>query len=332
MDIKDLAGVSTPSSKLIEVISAGVGKLYEPRAIRQRADAEAYAVKALTEAKGAALVIETEAQAIADIRRLEILANSDPDLLERARLRLLAREAEGLRNIEAIAEESFKQLPKQISDQPVTDDWRRKFFQEAENICDADLQLLWGKVLAGETASPGSYSVRTLDTLKSLSKSEAEAFRTLCGLASSLGDVVKIAGNGLKQFGVDDDVLLSLIDAGLLHESNQLCRHFHDIHETATEIVIQNNGVFFQLSGQILRHVSIPVHYLTRAGKELQNLIAPNPCEPYLTAMVASLKQMGLTVRRGQFTPLPEHPGASVLTFNDETCPPSIPANHGFHS
>ena len=45
------------------------------------------------------------------------------------------------------------------------------------------MQKLWGRLLAGEVASPQSYSKRTLQFLKTLSKREAAAFERYCGFA-----------------------------------------------------------------------------------------------------------------------------------------------------
>lgn len=318
MDVKDIVGLGKPATKLIEVISAGMGKLYEPRTMRKKADAEAYAVKALSVAEGEAEVIRAEAQALAHVKQLEILANGDIDLIQRARLRVLTREVEGQLNVEAIAEQALKHLPESVSEAPVSDDWRRKFFLEAENVCDADLQLLWGKVLAGETASPGSYSVRTLSILKNVSRSEAEIFRLFCGLASDRGDVVNIGNDTLKEFGINYGSLLTLRNAGLLHENDNLHRHFKDMPDSLISTVESNNGIFIELSAPNLRHLQIPCYPLTQAGRELRNLILPNPSEPYLKAMAQYLRQRGFSVKRGKLTPLPSQPGANAITFDED--------------
>lgn len=318
MDVKDLVGVSKPATKLIEVISAGMGKLYEPTATRKKADAEAYAVKALSVAEGEAAVIEAEAKALAQVRQIEILANGDTELIQRAKLRVLTREVEGQRNVEAIAEQALKHLPSSVSETPVSDDWRRKFFLEAENICDADLQLLWGKVLAGETASPGSYSVRTLGILKNVSRPEAEIFRTFCGLVSDRGHVVNMGDDKLREFGLDYGSLLTLRDAGLLHENDNLHRHFRDLSDPMTSTIEVNNGILIELSAPSLRHMMIPCLPLTQAGRELRNLIPPNPCEPYLKVMAQYLRQRGFSVKRGKITPLPDQPEASAITFDED--------------
>jgi Protein of unknown function (DUF2806) len=60
------------------------------------------------------------------------------------------------------------------------DDWIANFFEKCRIVSDADMQILWSKVLAGEANEPGSYSKRTLAILSLLTKEEAELF-TLYG-------------------------------------------------------------------------------------------------------------------------------------------------------
>ena len=46
-----------PLEKLIEVVSNGIGTLYRPRKIRKEADAQAYAIKVLENAKAIARLL-----------------------------------------------------------------------------------------------------------------------------------------------------------------------------------------------------------------------------------------------------------------------------------
>lgn len=50
-EIKDLAGLSQPATKLIEVVSAAIGTLHRPRAIQAEAVAKAFELKTLGEAQ-----------------------------------------------------------------------------------------------------------------------------------------------------------------------------------------------------------------------------------------------------------------------------------------
>jgi hypothetical protein len=53
MDIKDLAGLSKPITKLVHICSKGLGSMSEPYLIRKRADAKAYEIKTITDALNA---------------------------------------------------------------------------------------------------------------------------------------------------------------------------------------------------------------------------------------------------------------------------------------
>lgn len=317
IDIKDLAGISKPAQKLIEVVSAGIGSVFRPRSMRKEADAQAYGIRVIADAEADANVAKTSGQTRAELERIRILSEANPEILERAKIRLLSREIEGQINIEAIAEQALANLPENVSDQPVSDDWKRKFFLEAENICDTDLQFLWGKVLAGEVTSTGSYSLRTLEVLKHLSKHEAELFRIACNLAFREGWILKPGHDAnviLNPYGLDYSGLLSLRDAGLIYESDTLIKQFNDLNSTQS-YMFNNNNVLIQLSGAFPPILQLPALPFTRAGMELQNLIEPNPCMPYLQAVAKHLRQMGLTVKKGtQIT----NGSQTVLSFDED--------------
>lgn len=60
------------------------------------------------------------------------------------------------------------------SDKELEKDWLFAWRDHAAKVSTEELQLLWGKVLAGEVKNPGSYSMRTMEFLKCLSKAEAK--------------------------------------------------------------------------------------------------------------------------------------------------------------
>ena len=226
-EIKDLTGLGEPLTKFMDVASKGLGVLWRPRAIRHEADAKAYAIEAIAQAEAKAEVVKSDIRRSAAMSRIQELSATEPELAERARQRLLLRELEGQQNLEAVVEQAYAVLPKEVSQDPIDETWRRKFFQEAENICDADMQLLWGKILAGEVGMPGSFSLRTLSVLRELSAHEAEIFRTACSLAMSDGSIA-VPGpdlnSALMTFGVSYGNLMHLRDSGLLSSGDTLIR------------------------------------------------------------------------------------------------------------
>ena len=54
------------------------------------------------------------------------------------------------------------------------EDWLFRWRDHAGSVSSDELQALWGRVLAGEIKTPGSYSLRTLDFLRNLSQAEAQ--------------------------------------------------------------------------------------------------------------------------------------------------------------
>lgn len=323
----DLKGLTKPFGKLIEVVSKGIGTVYRPHAIRSEADAEAYKIRAIAAAKADAKLIEANgkvqvAHALAAPPTVTpaLAAPSEESLAlgtaARAKARVLTKEVEAQLNIEAIVDQAAANLAGDVSDAPVDDGWRRKFFMEAENVCDHDLQVLWGKILAGEVASPGRYSLRTLDTLRQLTKQEAELFTIAANLADSAGNIY-LPGepSSLEDFGLHYGALLSLREAGLLHSSDTLHRHFKDSPQDFKQTTVVIANVWIKIEGEALRHVTLPTLALTRPGRELRELAVTGPNDAYLKMLGDSLRGRGLTALRGKLIETGPHQG--VITFTD---------------
>lgn len=156
----NLEKLSEPLTKLVQVTSKGVGKLYAPfGTVRQaRADAESKIIHAHAD--------------------LEVL-----NIQERAKERIIHKESLRQENIEKIVCQAALELPDAVSSEPLDDDWIIQFFNQAQDVCDDELQKLWSRILAGEVSVPNSYSKRTLQFLKTLDKWEAEKFSELCSFA-----------------------------------------------------------------------------------------------------------------------------------------------------
>lgn len=112
----------------------------------------------------------------------------------------------------------------------VDDNWLEEFQDHAEKISDEDTQIIWGKLLAGEMNSPGSYSKQLMSILSTMSKADADMFVTLssfCILAlytpsSTAGQGVillhpdKGKGNTYNHKAFNYDMLSCLSSFGLL--------------------------------------------------------------------------------------------------------------------
>lgn len=316
IEAKDITGLGKPLTKLVEVVSAGIGTLYRPHAIRKEADAEAYRIQELEKAKTQALV--TAAEGMMKIRGMNMPDGAQLSLAERARLRLQLQEIEGQANVEAISDHAANALPAAVAEEPVSDEWRRKFFREAANVCDAQLQEFWGKLLAGEVASPGAFSVRTLDVLKNLSQSEAESFVRLCAYAFSDGNVIRFWNNineECEEFGLSYSMLMMLREAGLVHESDQLRRVPDAEPSQPYRQIFDYQGILVEITG-VTQHHGLPVLVFTQAGRELQRLVPRNPSIEFLTRAAAALKIYGIECKKGVSKPI-EGDGIEVIMFDE---------------
>lgn len=109
-----------------------------------------------------------------------------------------------------------------VPEKEVDPDWLYRWKEQAEKFSADDMQLLWGRVLAGEFKSPGSFNYRTLDVLSGLSKKDAEIFLTLCSLAFPKEGIVFIFGSSEvnRKYGLTHLSLLRLRELGLLSHTD----------------------------------------------------------------------------------------------------------------
>src|SRR5690606_7233918 len=97
-----------------------------------------------------------------------------PTLEERTQSRIDHREAQKQLNLENVTAYAAEQLLNEqpVTDEPIDEDWKTRFFNIAEDVSNDEMQALWGRILAGEIKNPKSYSLRTLELLRNFSKEE----------------------------------------------------------------------------------------------------------------------------------------------------------------
>ena len=206
-----------PTSKLISTVSAGIGKMYEPRHKRKMADATAYEINAIGEAMRNA----ADLPIVYDQNGVAINSEDFNRLMQRAGTRLVLQETIKQHNIESVIDNAYEMLEKEdvCSEEPVDQGWINRFFDSVATVSDEDLQKLWGKVLAGEVKQPKSYSLRTLETLKNLSKYEAELFEKASTLVTTMQGNLFLTSETdiLRRYEISYDDILCLDECGLIN-------------------------------------------------------------------------------------------------------------------
>ena len=103
-------------------------------------------------------------------------------------------------------------------DRTVDDDWLFRWRDSAGKVSAEELQILWGRVLAGEIKSPGSFSLRTLEFLKNLSQREARQIEKLAPFVIDSNFVCAecSALDLLESEGITLDFLCDLQELGIV--------------------------------------------------------------------------------------------------------------------
>lgn len=308
-EIKDLTGLGQPLTKLLDVIQASCGKLYEPTYIRRIAKAQADGLKLIEAAKAEAIIETGKLIEGAEPALLLSSPGVSPEIVQRAQTRLAHAEVLQQKNIDQVVAYAAVSLPESVSDEPVNQDWATRFFSVAAEVSDADMQSLWGKILAGETAKPGQYSVRTLEVLRNLSRREAEAFRRACTLSMGRGNRVILRvpdespntlfgsdSNALSKCGLPYADRIVLAEAGLLAATDDSAIT-PDLSKPFRLSYQGKRIVFTLIEGspniEAIRS-GLAVIAFTTAGNELCSLIDDDFQQEYISLLHDRFKPYGL--------------------------------------
>jgi hypothetical protein len=272
----DLKALSEPACKLIDAIRSAVGIAYEPTRIRGQAKAEA----------DANIILAKNRVAVRDIE-------------VRATERLINRELRRQKNIEQITQKAIVELPATVSDDPTDQDWIAHFFQQCQDISNEQMQSLWARLLAGEVAKPGSFSLRTLNIVKVLAPTEANFFTRLSGLLWTDGDVLCPIVNMNDAFYRDAGFpladLLELQTIGLIEISQSGFYVRPPADATSAEIEF---GFFGRRHRLVVPSAQLHVGNvtLTSTGQQLAPIAGASPNEDYRCHVVDLWRRQGITV------------------------------------
>ena len=281
MEIKDLAGLSQPLTKLVEVVSQGIGKLSRPYLIKKEADAKAYEIQTIANAIRNNLLSSGK---IAYENQQVIIDSSDSEetqehIEERMFSRLVYQEVKRQTNIEEITQYAADQLKdeKAVSNEKVDEDWISRFFGIAQDISSEEMKMLWGKVLTGEIVRPKSFSLRTLELLKNLTKEDAEIFTRIGQLAITSKDKSLIPNQdklkSLKEdFGITFLDCLKLRELGLLAPTD-LEFSINPFREDSNSIFINGDKFILVRRKKGTPKQNINVMVFTTIGIELLSLL-----------------------------------------------------------
>jgi len=283
-------GTAVPKAvaKLIDTIGDQIGLFLEPTHIRKKGQAEAE-------------VLVYEAKAKAEISALKMESKlAIQSIQDRAAERVRKREEKRQANLEAITSQAARELPEAVSDTPVDDDWTTQFFNHSQDVSNQQMQTLWARLLAGEVAKPGSFSLRTLGIVKVMSKDDANLFTRFCStmwqtpiglwpIIPTLDKLTSFPNINLKFTDLVRLDALGLIRfdpvAGFsLKSTKEIVWTFH--YYGKQHLISKKDALVLETGNAML----------TNSGNELAVVAGSMPDEECQSSVIAFLRQHGWTV------------------------------------
>jgi len=294
MKISDIAGLSKPLTRLIEVISQGVGAVASPYLIRKTAEARAHEIKVIANTlqdvreQNQLPVIYTAGEIEVWQKPEDGTLNLQPTPIDqRINGRLEFQHRRRQNNIERVTTIAATELLQEttVPDEHPDEDWVSRFFNSAQDISSQEMQELWGRILAGEIRKPGSYSPRTLEFVKNLTKGEAEILEGLGKFALIIAGTAVIPVHDKAWLRDKRDIYPSqqfaLGELGLMYPTNLTFQAFNDA-EKEQEAFFSDDFILLIRRGGLTATVNLPIWKFTAVGKELLPLVNKPADEEYL--------------------------------------------------
>jgi uncharacterized protein DUF2806 len=292
--LQGTTAISKSVVKLIDTVGEQIGLFLEPTHIRRKGQAKADTTVINAKAEADVAMIQLQG-------RLALL-----DTQDRAYTRVKRKEEKRQKNIEAVVAQSALSLPEAVSEEPVDEDWVTQFFNYCQDVGNEEMQSLWARLLAGEVAKPGSFSMRTLALVRVMSKEDANLFTRFCSMVWQTPEgmtPITPLEEYLRRHMV---VSLDLLDLAYLDTLGLIRFDPHVMHTLTVsnprQSVWSYHGLSYILHCRGLSYIrrrpgkpdiQIGNAILTVAGKELAVIAGSTPNEKYINWAIEHLRGQG---------------------------------------
>ena len=189
-----------------------------------------------------------------------------------------------------------------LPSQWIDDQWLSRWSGYAANARSEMMLNLWGKILAREAQSAGSFDLRTLDFLHSLSGGEAEKIARL--MTFVVADIVfRGCDFLLADAGVSHEFLLEMQHLGLLFgvEANNFTVTLTSLSQDRFEAALPASGQMLVVrSSNPLQCCVLPSCKLTPMGRQISRLVEAEAHRGYLQKLGQAIRAQGFDVQLGR--------------------------------
>ncbi|RJG42055.1 TIGR03899 family protein [Motilimonas pumila] len=229
------------------------------------------------------------------------------NIAQRAKKRIAMEAIKKQENLEQIMLLAYQECNSDDAAGEVDPDWMTAYLRLAEEICGNNMKALWAKILAQEITSPGSFSVKSLETLKKMTQREAGVFQRCCNLSCmfsgdsghkvitgyvrppssmqlfSRPDVAKLS---LGKFRFPYSNILMLADLGLIYPSELESGEM----QPGQELKLNCNDHMISLAANG-KKLKLYYYKFTPVGNELASLIPAEMEAAYIKALTELLER-----------------------------------------
>ncbi len=168
--------------------------------------------------------------------------------------------------ISDLKREPEPELPNEAATSKLDSDWLNEFAGITGRKSNKDLQILWGRLLAGEIRQPGTFKLRTLQRLSAIDSSEAVRIH----------DFLKLSVSNAYIFRADEVVrfttVLEMEDLGVVQSGGGLLNTSWQVEENDEGMFTFSNKVL-KVTSRDKRRLQVNCFPLTDFGKDLAALI-----------------------------------------------------------
>lgn len=240
--------------------------------------------------------------------------SEDEQILSRAMNVFAADLVEKQRNKESVFAIAAKELKEGVSfvdtGRVVDDDWLGEFARLAAARSNTDVQLLLGKILAGEIREPGSFSPLTLQILMTLTPSVAKTFEKLCNVAigwkSDEGSTLAFFWHemypdfmevGAEELEINYGEMLVLQNYGLVLNNLEATVNAGTVEELHIEIGERKVTLRSEIKSKQIKLEQVAP--LSLSGAELRKVIALAVPQGFYEKQLENFKKIGCVVVEG---------------------------------
>ena len=196
-----------------------------------------------------------------------------------------------------IAEDILAADQSEPTKENVEADWLTRWRDSAATSSSEQLQDLWGRILAGEIKSPGSYSLRTIEFIKNLTQKEASKIQKIFSYAF---------GNGITNQQLKDELNFTFLSE---MQSLGIISGVESIGLTSTFTSLKDNKFYYYhlYNKKVMeiehddqkKELKLSVILLTPLGNELRSLCPETIDGVYLDYVIATIKSQGFKITIG---------------------------------